>query len=43
MKTEQTASKYKRYNATFKHSAVEHWMLCGKSARIIAGELGTDF
>jgi putative transposase len=40
MKTEPATTKYKRYDATFKHSAVEHWMLSGKSARVIAGELG---
>jgi hypothetical protein len=27
MKTGPTTTKYKRYDATFKHSAVEHWML----------------
>ena len=32
MKTEQTATKYKRYDAAFKHSAVAHWMLSGNSA-----------
>ena len=42
MKTDQTTTKYKRYDTTFKHSAVEHWMLSGKSARIIAGELGIN-
>ena len=42
MKTEQATTKYKRYDAAFKHSAVEHWMLSGKSARIIAGELGVN-
>ena len=42
MKTDQTATKYKRYDTTFKHSAVEHWMLSGKSARIIAGQLGIN-
>ena len=42
MKTDQATTKYKRYDAAFKHSAVEHWMLSGKSARIIAGELGIN-
>jgi transposase len=42
MKPDQTTPKYKRYDATFKHSAVEHWMLSGKSARIIAAELGIN-
>lgn len=32
MKTDQSATKYKRYDAVFKHSAVEHWMFSGKSA-----------
>ena len=42
MKPDQTTTRYKRYDAAFKHSAVEHWMLSGKSARIIAGELGIN-
>jgi transposase-like protein len=42
MKTEPATTKYKRCNAVFKHSAVEHWLLSGKSARIIAGELGLN-
>ena len=42
MKTDQATNKYKRYDAAFKHSAVEHWMLSGKSARSIAGELGIN-
>jgi transposase-like protein len=32
--------KYKRYDEAFQRSTVEHWMLSGKSARQIAGELG---
>ncbi|HEX3855831.1 MAG TPA: hypothetical protein VHY30_00870 [Verrucomicrobiae bacterium] len=40
MKTDQASTKYRRYDAVFKHSAVEHWMFSGKSTRIIAGELG---
>ena len=36
--TDPTAPKYKLYAATFKHSAVEHRMFTGKSARIMAGE-----
>jgi transposase len=42
MKTDQATTKYKRYDEAFKHSAVEHWMFSGKSARIIAGELGIN-
>jgi transposase-like protein len=42
MKTEQATTKYKRYDAALKHSAVEHCMLSGKSARIIAGKLGIN-
>ena len=42
MKRDQATTKYKRYDATFKHAAVEHWMLSGKSARIIAAELGIN-
>lgn len=38
----ETKTKYKRYDAAFKQSAVEHWMLSGKSARITAGELGIN-
>jgi putative transposase len=42
MKTDPATTKYKRYDTAFKHSAVEHWMLSGKSARIIATELGIN-
>lgn len=42
MKTDHTTTRYKRYAAAFKHSAVEHWLLSGKSARIIAAELGIN-
>jgi transposase-like protein len=42
MKADPTPTRYKRYDAAFKHSAVEHWMLSGQSARIIAGELGIN-
>jgi transposase len=42
MKPDQTVTKYKHYDAAFKHSAVEHWMLSGKSARITAAELGIN-
>ena len=42
MQTDQATTIYKRYDAAFKHSAVEHWILSGKSARIIAGELGIN-
>jgi len=40
MNTEST--KHKRYDETFKRSAVEHWMLSGKSVRQIAAELGVN-
>jgi|SRR5580765_991297 len=32
--------KYKRYDLTFKRSAVELWLAGGKSAEAVAGELG---
>jgi transposase-like protein len=32
--------KHKRYDEVFKRSAVEHWMVSGKSARRVAEELG---
>lgn len=35
-------TRYKRYDEAFKRSAVEHWMVSGKSARVIAGELGIN-
>ena len=38
MNTQTT--KHKRYDEVFKRSAVEHWMLSGRSATQIAGELG---
>jgi transposase-like protein len=34
--------KYKRYDEAFKRSAVEHWMLSGRNATQIAGELGIN-
>jgi transposase len=34
--------KYKRYDEAFKRSAVEHWLVSGKSARQIAAELGVN-
>ena len=34
------ARKYKRYDEAFQRSAVEPWLLSGKSARQIAQELG---
>jgi transposase len=40
MNTEST--KHKRYDETFKRSAVEHWMLSGQSATRIADELGIN-
>lgn len=42
MKTDQATTKYKRYDAAIKHSAVAHWLISGKSARISAGELGIN-
>jgi len=41
MNTEATP-KHKRYDETFKRSAVEHWLLSGKSVRQIAAELGVN-
>ena len=32
----------KRYDEAFKRTAVEHWMLSGKSVRQIAAELGVN-
>jgi transposase len=41
--TETTATRtHKRYDEAFKRSAVEHWMLSGKSVRQIAAELGVN-
>src|SRR5436190_13126642 len=40
MSNENITRHYKRYDEAFKRSAVEHWMLSGKSARLIAEELG---
>lgn len=40
MNTEST--KYKRYDETFKRSAVEHWLISGQSAMQIARELGIN-
>ena len=34
--------KYKRYDEAFKRQAVEHWMLSGQSARLVATELGVN-
>ena len=34
--------KYKRYDEAFKRSAVEHWMVSGKSATQVAAELGLN-
>lgn len=42
LKTDPATTKYKRCAAAVKHSAVEDGMLSGKSARIIAGELGIN-
>ena len=41
MNTEPPTRK-RRYDETFKRSAVEHWMLSAKSVRQIAAELGID-
>ena len=38
----ETKTKYKRYDEAFKRSAVEHWLVSGKSARQIAAELGIN-
>jgi len=35
-------TKHKRYDETFRRSAVEHWMLSGQSATQIARELGIN-
>ena len=34
--------KYKRYDEVFKRQAVEHWMVSGTSAWLIAAELGIN-
>ena len=34
--------RYKRYDEAFKRSAVEHWLVSGKSGRQIASELGVN-
>ena len=39
---DKAKTKYKRYNEAFKREAVEHWLVSGKSARQIAGELGIN-
>lgn len=38
----EPSPKRKRYDEAFKRSAVEHWMLSGKSGRQIAAELGVN-
>ena len=35
-------NKHQRYDAAFKRSAVEHWMVSGKSATHVAAELGIN-
>ena len=35
-------NRYKRYDEAFKRSAVEHWMVSGKSATQVAAELGLN-
>ncbi|MGI8965552.1 MAG: transposase, partial [Limisphaerales bacterium] len=37
----ETLIKHKRYDEAFKRSSVEHWMVSGQSATVIAAELGT--
>ena len=37
-----TPRKYKRYDAGFKRSAVEHWLSSGKTADQVAAELGIN-
>jgi len=39
---QETNTKHKRYDEAFKKSAVEHWMISGKSARQVAAELGVN-
>ena len=36
----ETKAKHKRYDEAFKKSAVEHWLISGKSVRQVATELG---
>jgi transposase len=36
------ARKHARYDEAFKRTAVEHWMVSGKSVRQIAAELGVN-
>ena len=38
----ETPIKHKRYDEAFKRSAVEHWMVSGQSATVIAAELGIN-
>ena len=38
----ETKTKNKRYDEAFKRSTVEHWLVSGKSARLIAAELGIN-
>src|SRR5436190_10801102 len=38
----QPHTQYKRYDEAFKRSAVEHWLVSGKSARQIAAELAIN-
>jgi transposase len=40
--SEETTKTHKRYDEAFKRSAVEHWMLSGKSVRQIAAEPGVN-
>ena len=41
MNTEATP-KHKRYDEAFKRSALEHWLLSGKSVRQVASTLGVE-
>jgi len=42
MNDTQTPKRKRRYDEAFKRSAVEHWLVSGKSARQIAAELGIN-
>ena len=39
---EPKTRKYKRYDLSFKRSAVEHWLSSGKSADVVAAEMGIN-
>ena len=42
MNEDKTKAERKRYDEAFKRAAVEHWQSSGKSARIVAAELGVN-